>query len=877
MAERADLSRHGSLSPAPEYARAFLTAREAAQLVGVNEKTIRRAIARGDLRALKHGRSFSILVEDLHRYRAGRNTDRPARFPRDLAHEIGVLTSLKPLNQRLPTPLTRFIGREQDVEVVVACFAQKDVRLVTLTGPGGVGKTRLALRLAEQLSAGLAGAAFVPLAPVRRVDHVLPAVAQAIGIQDTADIPVRDTVIASLQSGVFLVVLDNLEHLPDAGLLLVDLASQCPELRLLATSRVPLHVSGEHVVQIAPLPLPSRRKRSGRMLDQDWLNELTANTAIQLFVDRGRAADADFGMTPANAGDVAALVARTDGLPLAIELAAARLRYLTVGELLSQMGERLPLLTDGPRDQPGRLQSMRDAIGWSYELLTAPEQTLFRHLSVFEGGFTVGAVEAVVSKAAELPLEDAPSRMHPVKLLARLIDHSLVQREVVSTGETRYALLETVREYGLELLRVRGESPTARDAHAAWCLSFAELAERELAGSQQSIWLKRLESELPNIRAAHEWLNITQNLQASLRLAGAAGWLWSSAPHLAEGRQRFDDLLATAGVERYPELLARALATAGDIADWSGDQPRAQALYERALSLYRELGDLRNAVSMLRGLASSAIDRGDLQLAQQLLAESLQLAEEIGHRWEFAAISNLQGIVARVQGDFPRARSKHRLAVETWRTLEDHAHVATALNSLGWASWLAGDLTSAAGAFHESLTRFGGHHDTWGTLWCVTGAACIAAKLRGRDSLASTLLAASQTERRHLAGAYRPHDQRVLDEVMSNLRRDLGPAAFATAWDHGTMLSLAEMTAMSERFLAECVASGQSAGATELLTAREREVLGLLVEGQSDKMIASTLFLSRRTASNHVSRILAKLGASSRMEAVAIARRQVLL
>jgi DNA-binding CsgD family transcriptional regulator len=451
-----------------------------------------------------------------------------------------------------------------------------------------------------------------------------------------------------------------------------------------------------------------------------------------------------------------------------------------------------------------------------------------------------------------------------------------VQRGPNSGMETRYTMLETVREYGLERLEATGEEPATRDMQASWCLNLAARAEIELAGPEQAAWLQRLEADLANFRAAHDWLLDTGDATSALRLGGALGWFWSSAPHLDEGRQRIDALMAMPGVEQTPAALAKVLATAGDIADWQGDQPRARAHYERALTIYRGLGDLQRVASMLRGLGSSAIDRAELGLAQELLEESLSLAHETGDGWETAAATNLLGVVASVHGDIKTALARHSDAAAAWRRLGDAGHVVTALTSVGWIALLAGDLERAIPAYREALKLAVTSDDEWYRAWCAIGAGGIAAG-RGEWTLAALLIAAGRAEQQRLSVVLRPHNEAALARIVEAVRTELGTTEFTLAWEAGRALSNASLTNRAQAFLDAAATAIARAPGFDRLTARERHVLRLLTQGQSDKEIAGDLFVTRRTASKHVSSVLAKLGVPSRGAAVAVAKAQDLL
>ncbi len=603
-----------------------------------------------------------------------------------------------------------------------------------------------------------------------------------------------------------LLVLDNFEQVMEAGPPLVDFLSNCPGSTLLVTSRSPLRLSGERLFAAPPLALPARSSAGDAAMT---LEELAKAEAVQLFVDRAEAASAEFTLHAGNAAAVAAICERADCLPLAIELAAARTALLSPPALLERLDHRLPLLTGGPRDQPDRLRTMRNAIAWSHDLLTAEERAVFRQLAVFAGGCTIEAAEAVVRVEVD-------HGATVLDLVQRLLDQAVLYRGADDTDEPRVGMLETIREYGLEQLAAADEEAAARDAHAAWRLALAERAEPELAGPDQATWVRRLEADMANIRDALDWLSGREQTEQALRLAGAIGWLWSTAPYLDEARARFERLLALPGVEESPAALAKALAMAGDVADWQGDQPLARAHFERALAIYRALDDRWRMASMLRGLGSSAIDRNEIGLAISLLNESLLLARDIGHAWEVAAATNLLGTAVSVRGDFSTALMHHDAATEGWRRLGDTGHVTTALASLGWAALQAREWARSAAAYREALEIAAAGEDRWYIAWCVIGAGALSAS-QGDGRQAAELLGAGIESRRRLETPLRPHVQAVLDQIVASLQTRLPGSTFAESWSEGAALPTAE--AVSRAFAIFSAIEPERARAAARLTA----------------------------------------------------------
>ena len=849
-----------------------VSAQEAARLLGVHERTVRRAIHAGELPATKAGGSFQITIDALQRYQQRRTR-------RD-----GWRRQTKARPQALPAPLSSFVGRDRDISALAALVRRDDVRLVTLTGPGGVGKTRLALRVATEVAKHFAaGVAFVPLAAVRSADLVLPTIAQTLGASEPQDQAADIRLARWLRERKLLLLLDNVEQVTAAAPALGELLRACPRLTILVTSRAPLRLSGERVVRVPPLALPQRSMATGESGDVPPVDHLAAVEAIQLFVERAQAASADFMLTPENAATIVALCERVDGLPLAIELAAARTRALTPADLLARLSSQLPVLTGGPADQPPRLRSMSNAIAWSYDLLSPTEQTLFRRLAVFVGGFTLEAAEYVGgnrgqegSRCARLSAVSSPEQrgtLSTLDLLTALIDQSLLQRMPGPGDDTRYGMLEPVREYGLQRLAASGEENPVRDAHAAWCFAFAKRAEDELGGPYQEAWFDWLDVEHPNVRSALTWFRERGDAEGGLRLACCAlSWFWSSRGYLREAKTWFEAFL---GMPATARTRAFGLVEAANILHWYGDDPRAALYAEEALTIFRDQGDQRNAAYAIRRLGSIAIDRGDLEQAALLLAESGELLQSVGSAWDVAFAIYLDGRLAASAGRCAEAVIRFAEAANVFAAIGDRSYVAAALGQQGAASIMVGDHPTARTAYAQSLRLAQQVNDPSWVSWALDGAAHLA-QAGGNSAAAARLLGAAAVIAEAIGGRDRPDNA-----LAGAVRSALGAERFAL--EHRQGATMAEMAVIAEAWniLGEDgrprVPERERSTPPSPLTAREQDVVRLLVAGASDKEIAQALGVTRRTASSYVAVIRRKLGVSSRAAAAAVAIQERLL
>lgn len=604
----------------------------------------------------------------------------------------------------LPIPGSRLIGRDKELATAKAMLLRRDVRLVTLTGPGGIGKSRLALEVArDTVEYFPSGVYFVPLAGVGDPNSITIVIAHTVGVRETGGRPPLETLKEYLQNSLsapMLLLIDNFEHMVAASPRLAELMAAAPNLKLLVTSRAALHIYDEHEFPVPPLALPDAKSSLS-------LEALSEYSAISLFVQRAAAVKADFKLNEDNAASVLEICSRLDGLPLAIELAAARTKLLSPSAMRTRLASRLHLLTGGARDLPARQQTLRQTIDWSYDLLSAPEQKLFRRLSVFVGGCTLEAVESVCDTKQDLGLDVLDG-------MSSMVDKSLVRQVEQADGEPRFVMLETIREYGLGKMVESGEEASTRRAHAAYCLVLAEEGAAEDAGANQKEWQDRFDLEHDNLRAALEWLTETGNIEWGLRLGVALFCFWEMREYLAEGRERLGKLLRLEGAPAPAHARMRALFAAGVLATEQGDYVASDALFRESLEIARRSEDKRSIAVSLNGMAVNARDRDDLAASQSLFEESLVQWRELQDGLAVArALSNLAN-VAKLRGDYIRSRSLYEQALSIFRELGDRTGVAWALNHQGDVARDQGDTEAAKSQYEQSLAAFRELDDRWG-------------------------------------------------------------------------------------------------------------------------------------------------------------------
>jgi predicted ATPase/DNA-binding CsgD family transcriptional regulator len=850
-------------------------------------------LAQADGQPRPPGRPGVLAVSPSHRL----PSTRPAYHAR-----AGERAELEPAAHRPPVYLTSFIGREREIAEISIVLST--TRLLTLTGPGGVGKTRLALEAAAAVRDSFAdGMSFVSVAAITDPALVTATIAQALGVKETRGRSLGESLKDELRDKALLLLLDNFEQVVAGAPLLAELLATCPRLTALVTGRSVLHLSGEREFHVPPLALPDRRAAP----TAEYLRQYEA---VRLFVERGQAVQHDFVLSDQAASAVADLCYQLDGLPLAIELAAARLRALPLPALLARLERRLPLLTGGPRDAPARQQTLRNTIAWSHDLLDAPEQLLFRRLAVLHGG-TLNAIEAICcvqgggpgATSTALP----PLSLDPLDGVTSLVEKSLLRQDELDDVQPRYVMLETLREYALERLAESGEADAVRRRHALYYLTLAEAAEQEWLGPRQAMWLARLRQDHDNLRAALQWCVDRGYAEPAFRLGVALWWFWAVESHIGEGSGRLSSLLARFPLRgasgKHLALRAQTLRAAGMLASLHGDHGMARALQEEGLSLRRRQGDPAGIFNALEAVGMIASQQGDHRAARSALEEALSLASQLDDPLIFSFTLQSLGSVVHAQGDYTMARALLEDCVRLRRAAGEPHHLSTALltlaavvhdlaehdlarrlvlevldlcaqhgdrrleglalANLGCIATAQGDDASADAYLRASLAVQRELRDLAGIVFVLERYTALATRAQPARAIR---LAAAATTLRDLIGVPRsPAAQLRLDNALRPARQALGRRAFDEAWSIGSALTL-------EDAIAEALSSGEPAieqasqarngTRAPALTRREEAVAARIAQGATNRQIAAELFITEGTVANHVAHILNKLGYS---------------
>jgi predicted ATPase/DNA-binding CsgD family transcriptional regulator len=902
------------------------------------ERVVLKALAKDPRERFRSVRDFAMSLEEA--WQSGVSEQTLPVPPQVQPTEAGPV-----FKREQPAPLTSLIGRLQEVAAACALLQRPEVRLVTFTGTGGVGKTLMALQVATELQERFVdGISFVSLALISDPRLVVPTIAQTLGIKEAGEQPLVDLLQACLRDRHLLLLLDNFEQVMAAVPALSNLLAACPHLKILVTSRAVLHIHGEYEFPVPPLELP----------DLSHLPEhetLSQNASVALFLQRARAAMPNFQLTSANARAIAEICVRLDGLPLAIELAAARIKLLPPKTLLARLEHRFQVLTNGARDVPARQQTLYNTLAWSYHLLDAEEQRLFRRLSAFACCCTLTALEAVYRDLGDMPA-------YVLDGVASLIDKSLLQTEQAGE-EPHFEMLQTIHEFGLEVLHVSGELESTRRAHAAYYLRLAEEAEPELVGPQQAAWLERLEQENDNLRVALQWLlepagnaENGYHKEMALRLAVALASFWNIHGRWSEGRAFLEQALAAGkGVEaslrakalicaarwafvqsdyeraqvlceeglelyrerRNPSGIATSLYYLGNIAwargdmagarslleesltllrqvgarerlAWSlftmamldssqGKYARARTLFEESLAIHRKLGNKRGIAHSLSQLAQMLfLSRGDQARLRSLLEECLALSREIGFKEGIAASYCLSGQIALSQGDLVTAHAQAEESLMLYREMGHRHGTAEVLSVLGKVVAAQGDYATARTLHEESCAISSALGEQWMIAECLVELGEVIAAQQ-QFTWAAQLWGASEVLREAISVPLVPVERADYEDAISAARVHLGERAFAAAWAQGR-------TRRPEQVLA---GQGQMTGPSPTtpatsphsypagLTAREVEVLRLVVKGLTNAQIARELVLSEKTVATHLTHIFNKTISENRAAATAFA------
>ncbi|MEO8609594.1 MAG: tetratricopeptide repeat protein [Chloroflexota bacterium] len=745
------------------------------------------------------------------------------------AQRLGLLSSEKPdvdqpviYHNNLPAPVTRFIGRAAELTALRELLHTS--RLLTMTGPPGTGKTRLALQVAsEVLPIFKDGVFFVSLAPVHDPTLVLNSIAEALDVTESGKLTLRDALKQFLSSKHLLLVLDNFEHLLPASSLVSELLGAAPSLSIIVTSREILHLYGEYEFSVPPLQLPDLKMPTPPDAIRNY-------EAVQLFVQQAQAVEAKFVLDADNAAAVAAICVHLDGLPLAIELAAARAKIYAPPTLLVRLGSRLQALTDGPRDFPARQKTLRDTLAWSYDLLELDEKMLFARFGVFAGGWTLEDASAVCGDLATL---DVPTGMES------LLNKSLLGREKGSADEPRFMMLETMREYALEKLAEGGESDHMTERHARYFLALSEEAAATFSTANEGVWLTRLDFHHDDLRAAFRWsLMADESSETSFRFISNLARFLALKNHSSEARAWLSEALRLPGAGAGTKACADALQWVGEIGIIQCDYSGAQALFEKALLIYRESGDQRNTATSLISLGEVAMETGDYEIGAAYFQQGFTIMHEFGDlRGSARALTEL-GYGALRMGDFDRAQSFLEQGLERYQAVDDRFGTSQAYNGLGeialrkgeldeanrvleasldirrainqkwgmavslgsiaWVAMMQQDYSRAIDILSESLALRTDIKDWGGIAWCLEKLAEMA-HLRGKHTRAATIFGAAASIRERIGSVIDRADQPHYAALINTIQAELSQAIFQENWDAGGRQSVEQAVAFALR------------------------------------------------------------------------------
>ncbi len=720
---------------------------------------------------------------------AGLNGDAPAAadYQADERSEIEINNFQSPAAGNLST----LVGREREISEIKKLLSQTDARLITLAGVGGAGKTRLAQAVAREMTENFSdGAVFIELAAITDHELVAPTIAQKFGIGEAGGKPLLENLKERLRDKKMLLVVDNFEQVIDAAPVIVQLLAAAAHVKFLITSRVRLRLSAEREFIVPPLALPDENSIASAA-------DLSEYEAVKLFVERARNAKSNFVLTNENAPEVAKICARLDGLPLAIELAAARIKIISPRAILSKLEHSLRLLTGGAHDLPLRQQTMRGAVEWSYNLLDEDEKRLFRRLAVFAGGFTIEAAEAICDdfESSREPQQEIGDRLEVLDIITSLIDKSLLASQERADDEQRFQMLEVVREYALDALEKNDEAEALRRSHAAYFLRLGEAAEPQLNTAQAGEWLKRLEDEHNNLRFAIRWL-LKNELEMAARLAAAIRLYLVNRSHLTEGREWLTAVLEK-GSALPADLRFKLSYGLSFLAVYQGDYATARKIFEASLTEARAIGSQERVAESLRGLGTVAYSQGDYPAARKFLEEGLAISRELDYKFGIAALLNGLGSLALDEGNGAKARALLEESLTYFRLLGNENGICFCLLNLGAVAYSGDDFAAARKYYGETVSVAQNLSYKDRISLCLDGFAALAVK-RGKWQHAAKLAGAAERLREQIGYESEPIDRQRRDAYLSELQTKMDKEVLSNLIEQGRKLKLEEAVALCQ-------------------------------------------------------------------------------